>query len=345
MAETDGNTNTAETSGLQLWLKINGGLYLGLGLVAYGVKFGLTWHDAGAPLTISDLKFHPYYNMIIILYFCMGPYLLMASPDPAKHKALLSYNIWGMGFAHGIIATLAVFSHFEPLGYYGPSVFGDIPKTVGGINNWDKLLLACPTWFLLGTTNLVFVKKNLGSYLFPWEVVQAPTETAALTGQQIWLKINGALYLGLGLLAYGVKFGLTWHDAGKPLTISDLKFHPYYNMIIILYFIMGPYLLQASADPAQCKSLISYVIWAMGFAHGFIATLAVFSHFEPLGYYGPSIFGDIPKTVGGINNWDKLILACPTWFLLGFTSLYFAKKNLGSYLFPWEPVEKYEQLP
>jgi len=282
--------------------------------------------------------------MIIILYFCMGPYLLLASVDPAQCKSLLSYTIWAMGFAHGLIATLAVFSQFEPLGYYGPSVFGDIPTAVGGINNWDKLLLACPTWFLLGSINLFLAKRCLGSYLLPWEVVKPPTDIAPLTGQQIWLKINGVLYLGLGLVAYGVKFGLTWHDAGKPFTISDLKFHPYYNMIIILYFCMGPYLLLASVDPAQCKSLLSYTIWAMGFAHGLIATLAVFSQFEPLGYYGPSVFGDIPTAVGGINNWDKLILACPTWFLLGFTSLYFARRSLGSYLFPWEPAEKYEQL-
>merc|ERR1719454_1644271 len=119
------------------------------------------------------------------------------------------------------------------MGYYGPSVFGNIPETLFGLNNWDKLLLACPTWFLLGGTNLYFAKKDLGSYLLPWQLVTvSATEASPSTSQQIWMKINGPVYMGLPFLAYGVKFGLTWHDAGAPLTISDLKFHPYYNMII-----------------------------------------------------------------------------------------------------------------
>jgi len=283
--------------------------------------------------------------MIIMLYIVMGYYLLKASADPAKHKALLSYNIWGMGFAHGLIATIAVFSHFEPMGYYGQSIFGDIPQKMFGMTNWDKLLLACPTWFLLGSLNLYFAKQDLGSFLFPWEIVTATTPASTLSAQQIWLKINGAIYMGLPFLAYGVKVGLTWHDAGKPLTISDLKFHPYYNMIIMLYIVMGYYLLKASADPAKHKALLSYNIWGMGFAHGLIATIAVFSHFEPMGYYGQSIFGDIPQKMFGMTNWDKLLLACPTWFLLGFLNLYFAKKSLGSYMLPGETAEKYHQLP
>merc|ERR1712196_479142 len=132
--------------------------------VAYGFKFGVTWHDAGAPLTISDIKFHPYYNMIIILYTVAGFFVFQASTDPATHKPLISYVIYGMGFSHCIIATIAVFSHFEPMGYYGPSIFGDIPKTVGGINNWDKLVAACPFWFILGAVNLYFDKMYSGSY-------------------------------------------------------------------------------------------------------------------------------------------------------------------------------------
>merc|ERR1712007_71269 len=107
----------------------------------------------------------------------------------------------------------------------------------------------------------------------------------------------------------------------------------------------GFYLLKVSADPAQCRSLLSYVIYGMSFAHGTIATIAVFSHFEPMGYYGPSIFGDIPQVVLGMTNWDKLLLACPTWFLLGFINFYFAKKDLGSYLLPGEKGETYTPLP
>merc|ERR1712196_620926 len=149
-------------------LKINGALFMGLGLLAYGVKVGLTWHDAGAPLTLSDLKFHPYYNMIIILYTVVGFYVFLMANDPSKYKSLLSYVVWGMCFAHGIIATIAVFMHFEPA-YYGPSVFGKIPKTMWGLTNWDKLFVACPTWFTLGSISLFFVNREFGSFLLPWE--------------------------------------------------------------------------------------------------------------------------------------------------------------------------------
>jgi len=333
----------------QIWLKVNGVVFICLPFLAYYVKVGLTWHDAGAPLTISDLKFHPYYNMIIMLYFVMGPYLIFqVSPDPSKHKVLLSYLIYGMCFAHGIIATLAVFAHFEPMGYYGPSVFGDIPETWHGLNNWDKLLLACPTWFTLGFINLFFAKKDLDSFLLPWQVVTATAgETPPLSSQQIWLKIFGPVLMGIVCVAYGMKFGVTWHDAGAPFTISDIKFHPYYNMIIILYTVVGFYALQLSADPSQGKSLLSFIIYGMGFGHALIATIAVFAHFEPMGYFGPSVFGDIPETWLGLNNWDKLLTAIPTWSTIGFGNLFFAKKDLGSYLLPWDELQaqSYKQLP
>lgn len=323
-------------SALQIWLKINGALFMGLGFLAYGVKFGLTWHDAGAPFGWSDLVFHPYYNMIITLYTVVGFYLIKVSADPASNKGLLSYVIWGMCFAHGVIATIAVFSHYPPA-YHGKSVFGHIPKIVGGLTNWDKLVLACPTWFGLGFLNLFFVKKELDSFLLPWEVMGAvaPPE---LSGQQLWLKVNGALFMGLGFLAYGVKVGLTWHNAGAPFGWHDLVLHPYYNMIIVLYTVVGFYVFKMANDPAAHKSLLSYVIWGMCFAHGLIATIAVFSNYAPA-YSGPSVFGNIPKTVWGFTNWDKLFVACPTWFGLGTINLVFAKKFLGTYLLPHEEMK------
>merc|ERR1712228_1110617 len=85
----------------------------------------------------------------------------------------------------------------------------------------------------------------------------------------------------------------------------------------------------------------------MGFSHCTIALLAIFSGFEPMGYFGPSIFGDIPEKVGGLTNWDKLCVAVPTWFTIGAGNLYFAKQGLGAYLVPWGPLgakDSYNEL-
>jgi len=275
--------------------------------------------------------------MIIILYTVAGFYLFKASEDPAQHKALISFIIYGMGFGHCSIALLAVFGGFPPMGYFGPSVFGDIPVTVGGLNNWDKLCVAVPTWFTIGAGNLFFAKKDLGSYLLPWDIVSSAGSSPP-SAQKVWLKIIGTVMMSIVAVAYGFKFGATWHDAGAPFVLSDIKFHPYYNMIIILYTVAGFYLLMASQDPAQCKSLISYAIYGLGFAHCTIALLAIFGGFPPMGYWGPSVFGDIPVTLWGLNNWDKLFVAVPTWFTIGAGNLFFAKKDLGSYLLPWAKV-------
>mmetsp|Transcript_54752 Transcript_54752/g.123289 ORF Transcript_54752/g.123289 Transcript_54752/m.123289 type:complete len:346 (+) Transcript_54752:66-1103(+) len=333
MAESDANM----MKNYSIWLKVNGLLFMGISVVAYGVKFGLVWHDAGKPLVLSDLKFHPYYNMILTIYTVLGFYVFQASADPAKFKPLLSFLMYGSQLAHGIIATLAVFAHFEPT-YVGPSIFGVIPAEMFGLTNWDKLFVACPFWLVLFGINLYFAKAALGSPLLPWQVGVPAMDGSQPSAHSYWLKVNGLLFMGISVVAYGFKFGLVWHDAGKPLVLSDLKFHPYYSMILVIYTVLGFYIFQASSNPAENKALLSLVMYTYELAHGVIATIAVFNHFEPT-YVGSSIFGDIPEEMFGLTNWDKLFVACPFWFLLFGVNLFFAKKSFGSLLLPWQLLD------
>ena len=47
---------------------------------------------------------------------------------------------------------------------------GEIPKTVFGLANGDKLLGAVPTWLALFAINLYFAKTYFGSLLLPWDI-------------------------------------------------------------------------------------------------------------------------------------------------------------------------------
>merc|ERR1719424_2524789 len=78
------------------WLKLKGCVYMSLPVAAYFVKIGLAWHDAGEPFSFTGVKFHPYWNMILGPWYVMlGLCLFVASADPAAHKLLLSYDMWG----------------------------------------------------------------------------------------------------------------------------------------------------------------------------------------------------------------------------------------------------------
>ena len=59
--------------------------------------------------------------------------------------------------------------------------------------------------------------------------MDVPTPSA-LKAYSTWLKIEGLVYMGVFFVVYYVKIGLAWHDAGEPFVISDIKFHPYWNM-------------------------------------------------------------------------------------------------------------------
>ena len=167
---------SAALSAYTTWLKIEGLVYMGVFFVVYYIKIGLAWHDAGAPFVLSDIKFHPYWNMITIPWYgVLGLCLYCASFDPAANKLLLSYTMWGANFAHGIVATSSLFNGVPTTAphYIGPSLIGDIPESMFGLYQYDKLFAAIPLWFGLFLINLCFAKKYLGSALLPWDVKTA----------------------------------------------------------------------------------------------------------------------------------------------------------------------------
>lgn len=140
------------------FLKIEGLTFLTFPFVVYFVKFGVAWHDAGKPFDLTDVKFDSYWNMIIILYFTLGIYLIAASFNPTRFAPLLSWHMWGAQFGHGCVALVCVFADKGPSSAYTEKL---------GLPNWDKLFVAVPIWFSLFTINLFFAKKCFNSYLLP----------------------------------------------------------------------------------------------------------------------------------------------------------------------------------
>lgn len=154
---------------LSLYLKVEALVFISILPFAYTLKVGVAWHDAGPPLDITDVKFHPYWNMLLGLYTGLGVYQLFASFNPEKFKVLLSFSIYVMRFTHGVIALIACFSNFSP-SYTGPSVIGELPATYMGFTNIDKLFVAVPIWLGTGSLMLYFCVKAFGSTLLPWDL-------------------------------------------------------------------------------------------------------------------------------------------------------------------------------
>ena len=156
-----------------IWLKLEGLVYMTVFFVVYYVKIGLAWHDAGEPFVISDIKYHPYWNMITIPWYgVLGLCLFCASYDPSGNKLLLSYTMWGANFMHGVVATSSVFNAPASIAphYVGPSILGDIPAEVYGFYQYDKIV-AVALWFTLFAVNAYFAKSFFGSFLLPWDLV------------------------------------------------------------------------------------------------------------------------------------------------------------------------------
>ena len=78
---------------------------VGIFIVAYVVKWGVAWDDAGAPFNLTDIKFSAYWDMILIIYTSLGVYLFFASKNPATFKPLISWFMWGGNLCHGVVAS------------------------------------------------------------------------------------------------------------------------------------------------------------------------------------------------------------------------------------------------
>ena len=275
---------------------------------------------------------------IIVLYWSLAWFLLNASFDPAKNKSLIGYSMWGANLAHGIVATVAVFTDQHQYG------FADYTGSKLNVKNIDKLFIACPTWFTLFFVNLFFAKKVWGESLLPAFNGKNPLSLSALpeTDNKMvryysyWLKLEANVYLGLPFVASRLassRQALRFHWR---LRISRQRKHRHiqswlHTLEFVLehdhHFILVArlFLLAASLDPPKHKALLGYSMWGSNFAHGIIATLAVFTDTNDYQYQ---------KAIGGFRNLDKLFVAVPVWFGLFFINRYFAKAVFGEVLLP-----------
>ena len=147
--------------------------------------------------------------------------------------------MWGANFTHGVVATSAVFFNEDDsvVGqgrrdkgvvlvpataphYIGPSVLGDIPHSMFGLYQYDKLFAAVPLWFALFAINLYFAKAIFGSALLPWTLI--PAVKTPLGAYSTWLKIEGLVYMGVFFVVYYVKIGLAWSaHAAEPRALPE----------------------------------------------------------------------------------------------------------------------------
>ena len=154
------------------FLKFEGQVFMGIFFVAYFLKWGVAWHDAGEPFVVDDIKFNAYWDMILIIYTTLGFYIFQASFDPVGFKPLLSWAMWGGNFAHGVVAFAHCFSDDNTRSSRYER------DTLGGNHNFDKMFVAVPLWFGLWGVNLFFAKHVHGSFLLPWDRASLVTNVA-----------------------------------------------------------------------------------------------------------------------------------------------------------------------
>ena len=104
-------------------------------------------------------------------------------------------------------------------------------------------------------------------------VMDVPAGSDAMKNLSLYLKFEALVFISILPFAYTLKVGVAWHDAGPPLDITDVKFHPYWNMLLGLYTGLGVYQLFASFNPEKFKVLLSFSIYVMRFTRAFILLL------------------------------------------------------------------------
>merc|ERR1719506_2250225 len=160
---------TPDVKAYSYYLKVQAAFWIPIFMVAYTLKWGVAWHNAGVPLEpFWKADFHPYWNMIMVVYTGFGFFTLFMSYDPLANKLLLSLFSWFLLFLHGCTALLAVFTS-QTDNYVGPILGGmiDIPPTLFGLKNGDKFFVVS-AWFGMAGANIYFMKKVFGDYNFPW---------------------------------------------------------------------------------------------------------------------------------------------------------------------------------
>ena len=94
------------------------------------------------------------------------------------------------------------------------------------------------------------------------------------------LKLFGIIFLFVYPLGIVWPQGWVWHGGGGTY---------YLQMICGLYFVLGIYLIKASGNPSEHKSLISFTIWS-SVVHGAIMAVQALMDGHELGH----LLGDVP---------------------------------------------------
>ena len=151
-------------------MKVEGALFSIFWLLAYTMKFGMVWHDAGPPMGLP-INNNWYFDMILAVYAVLGMYMWKAGDDPAKHKSLLGFLLWST-FAHGLVLVLTVIFD-DTSSYVGPMMMGfELPATMMGVSHWQNLFFGdVPLMFFFFVLDAYLIKKAFGSFLFPWETL------------------------------------------------------------------------------------------------------------------------------------------------------------------------------
>ena len=149
------------------------------------------------------------------------------------------------------------------------------------------------------------------------------------------LKIEGILFSTFWLLAYTMKFGMVWHDAGPPF--GKTTFSWYFNMILSVYFVLGLYLYKIGNDPTKHLSLIGFLNWS-SFSHLIVLVLCVVFD-DTTSYVGQTKMGFyMPSHIMGIAHWQNIspIGDVPLLFVFTFVDIYLTYKSFGRLLLPFE---------
>ena len=80
------------------------------------------------------------------------------------------------------------------------------------------------------------------------------TDDPWLKRYSLFLKFEGQVFGGIIVVAYFLKRGVAWHDAGQPFTVTDISFSAYWDMILIIYTTFGIWITQASFDPVAVQA-------------------------------------------------------------------------------------------
>ena len=104
------------------------------------------------------------------VYAVLGMYMYKIGKDPAAHKALIGFVIWG-NFAHLVVLFFAV-AFDDVTSYAGPTMMGiELPAKMFGIAHWQNVspIGDVPLMILFTFGDLFLAYKAFGSMLSPMD--------------------------------------------------------------------------------------------------------------------------------------------------------------------------------